>query len=67
MIHAIYSQYTGPHGVVVERPLAVREVGGSIPGRVKPKTLKLVVMASFLGAQDLRDSITTDSAGVGIG
>ena len=31
-------------------------------GRVIPKTLKMVVMASLLGAQELRDSITTDSS-----
>ena len=28
--------------------------------RVIPKTLKMVVMASLLGAQELRVSITTD-------
>ena len=37
---------------MVERPLADREVVGSIPSRVIPKTLKMVVMASLLGAQD---------------
>ena len=47
---------------LVERRLAEREVVGSIPGRVKPKTLKLVVMASLLGAQGLRASITTGSS-----
>ena len=31
-------------------------------GRVIPKTLKMVVMASLLGAQELRVSITTDSS-----
>ena len=30
-------------------------------GRVIPKTLKMVVMASILGAQELRVSITADS------
>jgi len=30
-------------------------------GRVLPKTSKMVVMASLLGAQELRVSITTDS------
>ena len=49
-------------GSVVERPLADREVGGSIPGRVRPKTLKLVVIASLLGAQGLRVRITTGSS-----
>ena len=31
-------------------------------GRVIPKTLKMVVMASLLGAQELRVSIMTDSS-----
>ena len=30
-------------------------------GRIIPKTLKMVVMASLLGAQELRVSITTDT------
>ena len=48
---------------MVEHPPMVREVPGSIPGvQVIPKTLKMVVMASLLGAQELRDSITTDSS-----
>ena len=38
-------------GSVVERPLCDREVAGSIPGRVIPKTLKLVLAALSLGAQ----------------
>ena len=33
----------GPLGLVVERPPSDREVVGSNPGRVKPKTLKLVL------------------------
>ena len=32
-------------GSVVERPLCDREVAGSIPGRVIPKTLKMVLAA----------------------
>ena len=48
--------------LVVEHPPMVREVPDSIPrGRVIPNTLKIVVMAFLLGAQELRDSITTDS------
>ena len=38
-------------GSVVERPLCDREVAGSIPGRVIPKTLKMVQAALSLGAQ----------------
>ena len=49
---------TGPHSAVVITSACGAgdrgsiPVGSSIPGRVKPKTLKLVVMASLLGAQD---------------
>ena len=39
------------HVTVVERPLCDREVAGSIPGRVIPKTLKMVLAALSLGAQ----------------
>ena len=38
-------------GSVVERSLCDREVAGSIPGRVIPKTLKMVLAALSLGAQ----------------
>ena len=38
-------------GSVVERRLFDREVAGSIPGRVIPKTLKMVLAALSLGAQ----------------
>ena len=38
-------------GSVVERPLCDREVAGSIPGRVIPKTLKMVLAAPLLDAQ----------------
>ena len=41
----------GKTGSVVERPLCDREVAGSIPGRVIPKTLKMVLAALSLGAQ----------------
>ena len=45
--HAVYRH----SGSVVERPLCDREVEGSIPGRVIPKTLKMVLAALSLGAQ----------------
>ena len=38
-------------GSVVERPLCDREVAGSIPRQVIPKTLKMVLAALSLGAQ----------------
>ena len=38
-------------GSVVERPLCDREVAGSIPSRVIPMTLKMVLAALSLGAQ----------------
>ena len=38
-------------GSVVERPLCDREVAGSIPGQVIPKTFKMVLAALSLGAQ----------------
>ena len=47
-----YSCLANRHsGSVVERPLCDREVAGSIPGRVIPKTLKMVLAALSLGAQ----------------
>ena len=44
-------------GSVVERPLCDREVAGSIPGRVIPKTLKMVLAALSLGAQHLESRV----------
>ena len=38
-------------GSVVDRLLCDREVAGSIPGRVIPKTLKMVLAALSLGSQ----------------
>ena len=46
-----YKEYHRHSGSVVERPLCDREVAGSIPGRVIPKTLKMVLAALSLGAQ----------------
>ncbi len=42
----MYSIYMAPRpgSVVVERSPGMREVGGSIPGRVKQKTLKFEVL-----------------------
>ena len=48
------------NGVVQERPPRVLEVARSIPGRVVPKSLKMVVKAALLGVQDGGFSITTD-------
>ena len=47
---------------MVEDPPRVREVVGPIPGRVKPNTLKMVVMKALLGALGywVTRSITTD-------
>ena len=42
---------TGTVAQLVELPLCDREVAGSIPGRVIPKTLKTVLAALSLGAQ----------------
>ena len=40
-----------PIAQIVERPLQKREVVGSIPGRAIPKELKMVPVATLLGAQ----------------
>ena len=52
------------HGLRSGRASAygMRGPGFDSRGRVIPKTLKMVVMASLLGAQELRVSITTDSS-----
>ena len=42
---------TGPAGSVEEHPLRDREVVGSNPGRAIPKALKMVPVATLLGAQ----------------
>ena len=47
----IENRYHRHSGSVVERPLWDREVAGSIPGRVIPKTLNMVLAALSLGAQ----------------
>ena len=43
--------FTDPRGSVVEHPLWDREVVGSNPGRAIPKVLKMVPVATWLGAQ----------------
>ena len=45
---------TAPSGIVGERSPGVREVVGSIPSQVIPKTLKMVLDASLPSAQDLK-------------
>ena len=47
---------TGPAGSVVEHPLRDLEVVGSIPGRAIPKALKMVPVATLLGAQHYKAS-----------
>ena len=49
-------------GSVVERPLCDREVAGSIPGRVIPKTLKMVLLLFRLAL-----SIKKVELGIGTG
>ena len=46
---------TAPDGSVVERSPGVREVVGSIPCQVIPKTFKLVLDASLLSVQHLKE------------
>ena len=46
----------GPCGSVVEHPLRDREVVGSNPGRAIPKALKMVPVATLLGAQHYKAS-----------
>ena len=43
-------------GSVVEHPLRDREVVGSNPGRAIPKALKMVPVATLLGAQHYKAS-----------
>ena len=45
-----------PIAQVVERPLREREVAGSKPGRAIPKALKMVPVATLLGAQHYKAS-----------
>ena len=45
-----------PIAQVIERPLREREVAGSKPGRAIPKALKMVPVATLLGAQHYKAS-----------
>ena len=45
-----------PIAQMVERPLWEWEVVGSIPGRAIPKALKMVPVATLLGAQHYKAS-----------
>ena len=45
-----------PIAQVVERPLREREVAGSKPGRAIPEALKMVPVATLLGAQHYKAS-----------
>ena len=45
-----------PIAQVVKRPLREREVAGSKPGRAIPKALKMVSLATLLGAQHYKAS-----------
>ena len=54
MLHMLLNRLGG-----VLRPPRVREVAGLIPGRVIPKTLKMVIVADLLNSQDCGVSITT--------
>ena len=45
-----------PAGSVVEHPLRDREVVGSNPGHAIPKALKMVPVATLLGAQHYKAS-----------
>ena len=47
----VHMYITGTVGQLVERPLCDQEVADSIPSRVIPKNLKMVLAALSLGAQ----------------
>ena len=51
---------------MVEHPLCDREVAGSIPCWVIPKTLKMVLAALLLGAQHLESGARTGQLSVSI-
>ena len=50
------ADHCGPVGSVAEHPLWDREVVGSNPGRAIPKALKMVPVATLLGAQHYKAS-----------
>ena len=49
----MYTQSTGPDSVMVRAFASEAGGAGSNPGRVIPKTLKMVPVATLLGAQHL--------------
>ena len=48
--------HSAPIAQMVERPFQEREVVGSIPGHAIPKALKIVPVATLLGAQHYKAS-----------
>ena len=46
----VQTDFTGTVAQLVECLLCDREVAGSIPGRVMPKTFKMILAALLLGA-----------------
>ena len=48
-----------PIGLVVRAPAPEREVVGTIPGRYRQKSLKLIVVAFSLSTQDYGNSTMT--------
>ena len=55
-IYKVQAQPQFPIAQVVEHPLREREVAGSKPGRAIPKGLKMVPVATLLGAQHYKAS-----------
>ncbi len=51
---SVHRSLPRPDSVAVERSPGMREVGGSIPGRVKQNTLKFDGSAALLSAQHKR-------------
>ena len=58
MLPVVSKQPRWPSGYL-ERPHHKWQIVGSIPGHNRPKSLKLVVVAFPLGAQDCGNSTTT--------
>ena len=56
IIRSTTLQTSVPIAQMVERPLREREVVGSNPGRAIPKALKMVPVATLLGAQHYKAS-----------
>ena len=56
VLYELHHDKTGPAGSVVEYPLRDREVVGSNPGLTISKALKMVPVATLLGAQHYKAS-----------